>query len=213
MVVESLSRQQTQVLGEGRVVAPYVTAWSEEQEPPCVLVEKPGAGIGYADETLADRDSNGVLWFRAPYRPGIGRPVFGKVHSLRQRRTMRKLLCQVCAGPADHTDDGVLWLLKDHRGDWPNWPEMMGVTEPPVCVACARLSVRLCPALRKGAALIRVRRFPVSGVYGALYSGGRSPVAVGDMNVSFDNPAIRWVRAMCLVRELHDCTILDPGDI
>jgi hypothetical protein len=122
---------------------------------------------------------------------------------------MRRLLCQVCAGPADHTDKGVLWLLQDHRDDWPNWPENMGVTEPPICLPCVRLSARHCPALRRGAVALRVRRFPVAGVYGALYSSdGTAPVAVGEANVSFDNPLIRWVHAATLVRELHDCTIV-----
>jgi hypothetical protein len=93
---------------------------------PTVLVESPEGGIAYQDETLADRDRNGVLWHRTPFIPGQGRPDFGRVHPLRQRRTMQRLLCQVCAGPANTTEDGVLWLLKDHRGDWPAWPDGMG---------------------------------------------------------------------------------------
>lgn len=109
---------------ERRVVAPYITSWSEENTPPCQLVEVPGRGIAYADETMAD---------------------------------------QVCAGPADRTDDGMLWLLTDHRTDWPGWPDRMGVNEPPVCLPCARLSVRLCPALRKGAALVRAGRYELAG--------------------------------------------------
>lgn len=209
MVIEAVSRRKTQIFDARRIFAPYVTAWSEEKPPPRVIVERPGVGIAYADETITDRDSNGVLWHRLPSRPGAGRPLFGKVHTPRQRRAMRKLLCQVCAGPADQTDDGVLWLLKDHRDDWPNWPEMMGVTEPPVCVECVRLSVRLCPALRHGAALVRARRYPVAGVSGDLYACDPTPVVVGDINVSFDDPAIRWVLAMNLARELHDCRILD----
>nr|CEL15905.1 conserved hypothetical protein [Kibdelosporangium sp. MJ126-NF4]CTQ93830.1 conserved hypothetical protein [Kibdelosporangium sp. MJ126-NF4] len=61
---------------------------------------------------------------------------------------MRRLLCQVCGGPADRTADGVLWLLKDHRGDWVDWPDSMAVSEPPVCVPCVRMSARRYPALR-----------------------------------------------------------------
>lgn len=199
--------------GSARVVAPYITAWSAEVEPPVTVVEVPGRGIGYADETMADRDSHGVLWYRTPFRLGQGRPVFGKVHPLRQRQTMRRLRCQVCAGPADHTSDGVLWLLKDHRGDWPGWPNAMGVTEPPVCLSCVRVSVRLCPALRQGAVAVRARRFPLSGVHGGLYAGGHTPVLVGDATVSYDNPAVRWVRAVSLARELRDCTIIEPDEL
>ena len=194
------------------VVAPYVTAWSEEKDPPYTLVERPGGGIAYMDETFADRDRHGVLWFRTPFRLGQGRPEFGRVHPLRQRRTMLRLLCQVCAGPADRTEDGVLWLLQDHRDDWPLWPEGMGVTEPPICLPCVRMSVRMCPALRRGAATVRVRTFPVAGVRGTLYAGSR-PVAVGAASVPLDDPAIGWVRAVSLIRQLSDCTILPLAEV
>jgi hypothetical protein len=148
--------------------------------------------LAYADETSIDRDKHGVLWRRALSRPQQGRPEFGKVHPLRQRRAMRRLLCQVCGSPADQTEDGVLWLLPDHREDWAGWPEGMANVEPPVCLPCVRTSVRLCPALRKGAAAIRVHEFPIVGVRGALYkSGGAAPVAVAETVVAFDNPAIR----------------------
>lgn len=192
-----------------RVVAPYVTSWSEEEDPPFVLVERRAGGIGYEDEMLADRDRDGVLWFRTPVRPGQGRPVFGRVHPLRQRRAMRRLLCQVCAGPADCNEDGVLWLLKDHREDWPSWPDGMGVTEPPICVPCVRTSLRLCPALRTGAAVVRAGSFGIAGVYGTRYCRkGPALVAVGPGIVTFDEPAIQWVRAVGLVRELWDCVII-----
>jgi hypothetical protein len=196
-----------------RVIAPYVTAWSAEQDPPVVIVERPGGGIGYRDETLTDRDRNGVLWFRTPFRLGQGRPDFGRVHPLRQRRTMQRLLCQVCAGPADCTEGGVLWLLKDHREDWPSWPNGMAVTEPPVCVPCIRTSLRLCPALRKGAVVVRAGSFMVAGVYGLLYRSGCKLVSTGEANVAFEDPAIRWVRAVSLVRELRDCVIVPLADL
>jgi hypothetical protein len=191
---------------EQRMVVPYVTTWSAEKDLPSRLVER--RGIAYADESVIDRDRRGVLWRRTPSRLGHGRPEFGNVHPLRQRQTMWRLLCQVCGGPADQTDDGTLWLLKDHRGDWPNWPEGMGVAEPPVCLRCVSMSVRLCPALRKGAVTIRVRDARLVGVRGALYkAGGLSPVATGEAIVGFNDPAIRWVCAVGLVRELHGCTI------
>lgn len=197
-----------------RVVAPYITAWSGEKDPPYVLVERPGGGIRYADETMTDRDRHGVLWFRTPFQPGQGRPDFGRVHPMRQRRTMQRLLCQVCAGPADRTEDGVLWLLKDHRNDWPSWPDRMGVTEPPICLPCVRMSVRLCPALRKGAAVVRAGRFTVAGVHGPLYRCDNHGLrAVAAATVTFEDPAIRWVRAVSLVRELWDCVIVPLGEL
>jgi hypothetical protein len=195
-----------------RTGVPYITPWSTERELPTTVIERPGSGIGYLDETLADRDEHGVLWQRVPSRPGRGRPEFGKIHPLRQRRAMRRLLCGICAGPPDRTGEGVLWLVRDYRGDWPGWPEGMAATEPPVCLSCARRSVRACPALRQGWAAVRVGRCPVAGVYGAQYQAGSPlPVAVADATVAFEDPAIGWLRAAQLVRELHDCVLL-PGN-
>jgi hypothetical protein len=197
----------------GRVVVPYVTAWSAEEDSSAAVVELPGRGIGYADESISDRDRRGVLWWRTPLRLGQGRPMFGMVHPLRQRRAMRRLLCQVCAGPADRTDEGVLWLVRDFQEDWAGWPERMSVTEPPVCMPCAVLSLRACPALRRGAAAFRDRQFPVSGVRGGLYAGGRVPRLLGDAMVGFDDPAIHWVRAANLLRELRDRTLVDLDEL
>jgi hypothetical protein len=189
--------------------APYITAWSAEQDLPCELIERPGYGVGYADELLTDRDSRGVLWQRSAMRQRVGRPDFGRVHPLRQRRAMLRLLCQVCAGPADQTNDGVLWLLRDHRGDWEGWPEGMASVEPPVCMACVAVSSQLCPALRRGAVAVRVREFPIAGVRGALYrKGAFAPVAVEAVNLSYDDPAVRWTVASALVRELQDCSVV-----
>lgn len=189
---------------------PYITQWSEERDPPHQLVEHRGRGIAYLDETVTDRDSRGVLWFRTPSRPGHGQPLFAKVHPVRQRRAMQRLLCNVCARPADQTDDGVLWLLRDFRNDWPGWPRNMGAVEPPVCVPCVRVATRMCPALRKGAVAVRVRHAPIAGVRGTLYrSGGLAPVAVGEVTVAYEDSRIRWVRAINLVRELQDCTLVE----
>jgi len=189
------------------ILAPYVTAWSEEKSPPSVLVSRAG-GIGYADESAYDRDENGVLWRRISLRQGVGRPNFAEVHPLRQRRAMRRLLCQVCGGPADQSDDGVLWLLQDHRGDWADWPNRMGVTEPPVCVPCVRLSVRQCPALRRRAVVIRVGRCPVAGVGGMLYRPGFPPVSIGPESVELDDLAVRWIVAAHLIRRLGESRIV-----
>lgn len=162
-------------------------------------------GIAYADETLGDRDQNGVLWQRCPSRPGLGRPIFGAIHPLRQRRAMRRLLCSICGGPPDRTDLGVLWVLRDFRDDWPDWPEGMGAVEPPVCLPCARLSIRLCPALRGGPVFIRVKHSRVAGVYGICYRANDEVACT----VAFTKPAIRYTQAAQLVRELHDCTLVD----
>lgn len=191
---------------------PYITQWSEEHDPPCQLVERPGHGLAYLDEHLTDRDDHGVLWFRTPSRPGHGHPLFTEVHPLRQRRAMRRLLCGVCGKPANRTNAGVLWLLRDFRDDWPGWPDGMGAIEPPSCLPCVRLASRLCPSLRKGAVAIRVRHAPIAGVRGALYRSNGGPLAeyAAETTVAYDDPLARWMRASNLVRQLHDCTLLDP---
>lgn len=204
----------TTAVDQTKYVAPYITAWSSEQDLPCKLVERHGYGVGYADELLTDRDSRGVLWQRTAIHQRVGRPEFGRVHPLRQRRSMLRLLCQVCAGPADQDDDGVLWLLRDHRDDWQGWPDGMASVEPPVCAPCVAVSLKFCPALRRGAVAVRVREFPVVGVRGVVYRKGVvAPVAVEAANLSYDDPAVRWMVASALVRELQDCTAVPIAEL
>ncbi|MGK5531893.1 hypothetical protein [Streptomyces sp. URMC 129] len=192
---------------------PYITAWSSEQRLNALVIAHPRVGIGYPDETVADRDAHGVLWTRTDCRPGQGRPEFGRVHPLRQRRAMRKLLCQICAAPADRTDQGVLWLLGDDRTDWPGWPERMAATHPPVCLPCARVAVRACPFLRRNYVAVRVRDSRIAGVHGVRYRPGWPFPEVADggdgILLPYDHPDIPWVRAAQLIRELRGCTIVD----
>jgi hypothetical protein len=195
-------------------VVPYTTRWSGEQEPRAAVVARGGGpGVTFADETLGDRDRRGVLWQRAPHRPGTGRAEFGKVHPGRQRRAMRRLLCQVCAGPADRAEQGTLWLLPDYpeyHHDWPGWPERLATPEPPVCLPCARTAMRICPALRKKYVAIRVRHAALSGVRGVRYRpGSPRPIPVEDALVAFDDPAICWTVGAQLVRELLGCVVVD----
>lgn len=196
-------------------MVPYITAWSGEKATEPTIIARLGSGIGYLDETPDDRDHLGVLWRRVPLNPGHGRPEFGEIHTPRQRHAMRELLCQVCAGPADQTEDGTLWLLKDHRGDWPGWPNGMAVSEPPVCLPCAHLSRRACPALRKGHVALRVVHSPIAGVCGTGYRPGLvypTAAPIGrNIIVPLDDPAIRWTCAVHLVREITGCTIIDQG--
>lgn len=214
-MAQPLTAQLATEGGEGRrIIAPYITGWSEEQDLPHRLVERPGQGIGYADEHLGDRDAKGVLWQRTAVRRGVGRPEFGKVHPLRQRRAMRRLLCQVCAGPADRNEGGVLWLLRDHRNDWPGWPNGIASTEPPICIPCVATSLRLCPALRRGAVALRAREFEVVGVRGALYRRSTfGLVAVEATNLAYDDPDVHWIVSSALIRELRGCAFISLADL
>jgi hypothetical protein len=75
------------------------------------------------------------------------------------------------------------------------------------------MSLRLCPALRRGTVAVRVREFPIAGVRGVRYRPGLlAPVAVGAVNMPYDDPAVRWVLASALIRELRGCTVV-PLDL
>ncbi|ONI84494.1 hypothetical protein ALI144C_14155 [Actinosynnema sp. ALI-1.44] len=197
-----------------QVTVPYVARWSEEQDLSSALVVRSRGGIGYVDEVVGDRDQRGVLWPRLASRPRHGRPMFGAVHSLRQRRAMSRLLCQICAGPADRNGDGVLWLLTDHRDEWDDWPEKMAVDEPPACVPCVGLATRLCPALRSSSIVVRVRECPVVGVRGRVHKpGGLLPVPTDEDVMSFDDRRIRWTLASSLLRGLSGCTVVQADEL
>ncbi|SMD22646.1 hypothetical protein SAMN05660733_06898 [Lentzea albidocapillata] len=207
--VAQVMSTEAQLAQPTRIVAPYITQWGAEQDLTPRLVVRPGGGVGYASELPADRDDHDVLWQQVTARPGLGKPEFGKVHPWRQRRAMRELLCQVCAGPADRTRDGVLWLLRDYRGDWPSWPEGMGSVEPPICAPCVATSLRRCPALQRGAVAVRAREFPIAGVRGTLYRQGvLAPAVLGVANLPYDDPNVRWMVAAAQIRELRRCTFI-----
>lgn len=198
------------VLTGRRMVVPFITAWSAERDVDVPVVERRRGGIGYAKEHLLDRDEHGVVWTRYSSQLGLGRPEFGKVHPMRQRRAMGKLLCQVCGGPADQDEDGrVLWLWKDHRDHWDGWPNEMLMNEPPTCRTCIGLAVRLCPALRPGAVAMWVGHCPVVGVSGTVFQpGARGPVPMDVTTVAYDDPIIGWVRADHLLRQIDAVTLV-----
>ncbi|MEV8393178.1 MULTISPECIES: hypothetical protein [unclassified Streptomyces] len=192
-----------------QALVPHIATWTEEQRPEATLIMS-GWGIAYANELPHDRDEDGALWIRRQLRQGRGEPEYGNVHAERQRRVMSSLLCQVCAGPADRDERGVLWLLEDNRGDWAGWPNDLLTTHPPVCLPCAREAVRHCPHLLGGHVAVRVKQSDIFGVYGTRYQPGRlRPVAGSPVVVPYGDPAIRWVLAGQQVRGLNSCTIVD----
>lgn len=200
------------MLGGGSVV-PYIGQWSGEELLPTRVVQRAGGGIGYADETSIDRDQWGVLWVRTATRIGVGKPLFSKLHPLRQRRAMSRLLCQVCAQPADRTEQGYLWLLPEQPSYEPDWPEDVPVTLPPLCLPCAQLSVRMCPALRPTYIAVRAHSW-VCGVSGVRFQPGYpSPRVVYDDDDEgifyHEDPAIGWILATQRARSLRDCTFVD----
>ncbi|GAA4409683.1 hypothetical protein ACFQV2_19475 [Actinokineospora soli] len=196
------------------LTVPYITAWTGERTLPAQVILTPnGQGIRYADETLTDRDHNGILWTRAESRPGLGKPKFGEIHSLRQRRVMRHLLCQVCAGLPDRNNSGVLWLMPDYRGDWPAWPNGMATDDAPVCLPCAHTSVRQCPRLRRDHVLVRSKSHPIVGVRGIkYYVSGMNLTNTQEVTVAQQQAAQNWTVAHQLVRELLQCRVIGTID-
>nr|WP_237540552.1 hypothetical protein [Streptomyces sp. SID4917] len=190
-------------------IVPYIAFWSSEHRPPGVVIVK-GPGIAYADEGPYERDDLGVLWKRVGWSPGKGRPEFGRVHFLRQRRAMRKLLCQICGGPSDRTGEGTLWLVGEDVDGPELWEPGYVTTHPPVCVPCAVTSVKVCPHLRERYVALRVRTFVPTGVHGALYRpGGAFPVAYDADGVPFESWQLGWVLAAQLIMEFHEFTVVD----
>lgn len=200
------------LLGGGSVV-PYIGSWTGEETQHHPVIRRPEGGIGFADETLIDRDEWGVLWSRTVARIGAGRPLFKDLHPRRQRRAMLRLLCQVCAQPADRTEQGSLWLVPGSDiGGWDDWPEGMCTIYPPLCEHCARLSVRMCPALRTHCVALRARS-RICGVSGLVFQPRHpfprlAPTDYDDV-VPFGHPAIAWTLATQQARTLIDATVLN----
>jgi len=190
-------------------VVPYIATWSEEAESPATLVLTPG-GIGYKDENpLLDRDARGVLWVRHAHQPGKGRPDFGGVNTLRQRRVMSRFLCQVCAGPASRTNEGLLFLLSDQHNGGPDWPEEEVTAHPPLCLRCAGLAVRLCPHLGDGYVAVRASRPEVVGVVGRLYNHDLSIRESEGLFLHSRRDLLSMVVATQLLGALQGCTVID----
>jgi hypothetical protein len=191
-----------------RGMVPYIASWSSERRVRTPVVMRGRWGIGYQRERPGDRDARGVLWTRNISAPGEGTPQFGSIHPARQRRAMRRLLCQVCGAPADQNEHGVLWLMSDAALGW-SGEEMTG--HPPVCLRCAGHARRACPHLRRqGTLAMRVRDAPITGVFGKVYRPGRNgPAAVGHAALGYDDPRIGWLQAYQLMRALNDWTEVD----
>lgn len=202
-------------LGGGAVI-PYIGSWTGERLGDATVKRRPEGGIGYTDELLTDRDDRDVLWTRATTAIGVGRPLFTKLHPLRQRRAMRRLLCQVCARPATRSCKGTLWLIPNKEfSTEPGFPEGHATTTPPICLEHVQDSLRLCPGLRVPFVALWARS-RVCGVTGVTFRAvGLRGIAFDDEYpdlVEFDAPAIRWTQATSLARELTDVTVVADLD-
>lgn len=207
----------------GRLV-PYVARWSGE------VVDVPygldGAGIRYADETLGDRDSLGVLWQRELTNRD-GEPDFGEMHTGRQRRCMRGPVCQVCGEPI--VEPSTPWLIP--ASEWSvgplTYPEHLRgrrfTWTPPTCSDCVPVALRQCPALRQpdvGWIHVEATDWHVAGVYGEQAWLGRvdgAPTVMREPRgtVIFDDPETDRMRPLTLAKgsivELVDWAVIEEG--
>ncbi|WP_101256335.1 hypothetical protein [Streptomyces barkulensis] len=199
-------------------VVPYITAWSRERfTTPPVVRRRIGTGpehLAFADETPYDRDSWGVLWERQAITPKHrrGEPRLEEIHALRQRRAMLDLLCQICGQPTLDAEDRSLFLVRKTSR-----PISDGeiTASPPVCIPCAHLSVRHCPALRQGHTAAWVEYAPAWGVAGTIYDPATLQRTPGKrlVPVPYDSPQIRWTLAARLVVSLQECTPVNLDDL
>jgi hypothetical protein len=123
---------------------------------------------------------------------------------------MTRLLCQVCGGPADRNADGVLWLIDAAPDDPSLGRGLEHTTHPPVCLPCARTSLRHCPHLHRASVALRVRNVALAGVSGALYVPAQpEPVAVDATEFRVGDPRLAWLLGSQLILELRDFTVTD----
>jgi hypothetical protein len=210
MPVQPAAPSEMLTWGPRNLPVPYAVTWSAETPDvgSGLIIRPDGSGLAYRDETPADRDRNGVLWSRVPQLPGAGRPDHRSMHPQRQRWAILHKLCQVCAGPADRTSQGWLFLVPSPEdADLPaDWSEGLRTTKPPVCLPCAALALRHCPHLTKPL-FIRSRKPRAWGVYGDLFTptGGFAPPDAGNY-LPYGHPAAPWFLASQSVVELTRCT-------
>jgi hypothetical protein len=200
--------------GSRDLPVPYAAPWTGETfNARTLTIRADGSRLCYRDEKPADRDQHGVLWARRRQAPGDGRPKFGAMHPVRQRRAMRALLCQVCGSPASRTSRGWLFVMPGSPGS-----DVEGslCTKPPICEPCAQLALRHCPHLTDSLA-VRVRKPRIWGVLGDQYApagpeGGITHIPTdGYLPYGQATPA-RWFLASQLVLELTRCTrVAIPG--
>ncbi|MFF4575686.1 hypothetical protein [Streptomyces sp. NPDC001410] len=169
------------------------------------------SGVAYADpvQDAISRDLDGVLWAVCGGTT-TGRPEYAaELHPERQRAAMEDLLCACCKETAAHDERGMLWTLP-LLDDMPagRWEGVLSAI-PPMCEPCSDEAPRLCPRLREGHLVLRVREAELIGVRGTLYPrpGEQVPLEPNAL-VLYDSPDLPFVIARQAVRELRSTTVV-----
>lgn len=115
----------------------------------------------------------GVNWIEYSNEPGVGEPLYGQVHSLRQIRCMKGPRCQVC-GERFPADEPTTWVLNNSidRLIYENPEITRQLTQtPPTCKACIPAAILRCPHLiARAPVVLSVSKFNIWGVEGDLYA-------------------------------------------
>ncbi|MFI5814877.1 hypothetical protein ACIA7S_28460 [Streptomyces sp. NPDC051643] len=201
-------------------LVPYITMREGEEAAPANLLIYPGTGVlYYADERPEDRDRYKVLWARCSSNPldarqqPTGEPRWKFMHPGRQRSTMERLLCQVCAQPA-RTPLGLVFISAAGVTD-PVEPTVL-TDQPPVCARHIRTVLKLCPALEHDPMVMLATSAPLYGVHGVLYGlKGRSvePLVHPDEPMAFAHLQTPTMLASKLVRRLSSFRVVDPDEL
>lgn len=171
---------------------PWVAAWSGEQENTGrVWAEPDGVRTDFLDS------SGKFYWFPTPTIYGMGVPLLGQVHPLRQSISMRAKRCQVCRVKMD----SATWILPS-----PDSEPTDLITTPPTCLACIEKALQVCPHLSKSHSKIyRVHSYRESGINGNVMNVAGSP----QMHISFDDiAALRWTVAKQLIVQWNSWEIV-----
>ncbi|NKI42564.1 hypothetical protein [Streptomyces physcomitrii] len=138
------------------------------------------------------------------------------MHALRQRRAMKRLLCQVCGGVTEGRLPGGrrLFLVRAVEGHPVGEGER--TASPPLCPPCALDSLRHCPHLRRGhtAALVEeVRPWGVAGLVHHPRTLRRIPTPEPLTLVPYGSPLLDWTLAARIMTTLHGCTPVDVREL
>lgn len=206
---------------------PYITARAGEADQSFLQLRASFSSAGssrlkYVDETRRDRDVQGVLWARVSQRLDpehqrpTGRPLHGLVHPVRQRETMRGLLCQWCKQPA-RSPAGGLVFLESARADVASASATVRTSQPPVCLRHACKAVERCSGLVKhGAVVLLAQSAPVYGVLGTRYEyvdGVIRALEPVEEPIPYGHHALDWILASQLVRTLRAFTVISLADL
>lgn len=115
----------------GNTPVPYTVSWSGEERffvAVCPHARRPA--------------------IRQASAPGQGKPLFGKPHSDRQRETIARALCDICAKPLKNRTKVSLSHAGIRGNAAPGGTGILQV-EPLLHRECAAISMRFCPSLRK----------------------------------------------------------------